>query len=189
MGGEDITPVDGGRLLVQDTATRPDAAPCGGGMPVIRTGDRMVEEWVQGCREWAKWLVGNGPLPGSRARAILAGTVGVLVVLLVGISLAFGGSGSGGGGATSSLTAESPPATVAPLPSTTTTTTASTTTTTTTTTEPSTTTTEPSTTTTTTAGSAAKTGTATALAAATRRLERDKALTDREDARRHEHSH
>ena len=87
----------------------------------------MVDQWVRACREWSKWLVGNGPLPESRARVMLAGTLGVLVVVLLGAFVAFGGSGSGstGRGAASALTAEAPPATTAALPSTTTTTTPS----------------------------------------------------------------
>ena len=47
--------------------------------------------WVRALQEWAKWLVGESPLPGQRARLVLAGTVLVVAVVVVGISwLIFG---------------------------------------------------------------------------------------------------
>ncbi len=51
----------------------------------------MVKSWAQGLEEWWLWLLGDSSMPGKRSRVILATTVVVVVVLAVGLVLAFRG--------------------------------------------------------------------------------------------------
>jgi hypothetical protein len=75
----------------------------------------MIEQWVGDCKEWGRWLTGNGPTPEPRALAMVGGTLGAIALVIAGVVLAFGGPGSAprGAGTPSSLTAESPVTTAA----------------------------------------------------------------------------
>ncbi len=43
-----------------------------------------MKQWAQVMRKWSLWLLGDEPLPGKGTRAMLAGTLAVLVVLIAG---------------------------------------------------------------------------------------------------------
>ncbi len=43
-----------------------------------------MKQWAQAMRKWWLWLLGDEPLPGKGTRAMLGGTVAVLVVLVAG---------------------------------------------------------------------------------------------------------
>jgi len=76
--------------------------------------------WVSALKGWMPWITGDSPVPDHRARKVLAGTAGVLVMLLIGAFLLIGGptapspaKGSGHQPATTPTTAVPPPASAA----------------------------------------------------------------------------
>ena len=51
-----------------------------------------MKSWAQGLKQWGLWLLGEGSLPDSRARKMLAGTLAAVAVLVAAGVLAVGGS-------------------------------------------------------------------------------------------------
>jgi hypothetical protein len=48
-----------------------------------------MRSWAQGLGQWSRWLIGESPLPGKRSRLMLAATVAVVALLVVGLMVAF----------------------------------------------------------------------------------------------------
>lgn len=61
-----------------------------------------MKSWAQGLKQWALWLFGEGAMPGTRARIILAATVVVVALLGVGTAWAVQPQGNGTKSAASS---------------------------------------------------------------------------------------
>ena len=51
-----------------------------------------MKSWAQGLKQWGLWLLGEGSLPDTRARKMLAGTLAAVVVLVAAGLLVVGGS-------------------------------------------------------------------------------------------------
>ena len=52
-----------------------------------------MKSWAQGLKQWGLWFLGEGPLPDTRSRKILAGTLaGVAVLIAAGVLLVGGSS-------------------------------------------------------------------------------------------------
>jgi hypothetical protein len=46
---------------------------------------RMVKDWTEALKKGTAWLAGNSPLPDRRSKAMIAGTLAFVAVLLVGL--------------------------------------------------------------------------------------------------------
>jgi hypothetical protein len=53
-----------------------------------------IKAWASGLKQWLKWVTGEAPVPDRRAKQILGGTAGAILLLVVGVSLLPGGSGN-----------------------------------------------------------------------------------------------
>ncbi len=51
-----------------------------------------MKSWAQGLKQWGLWLLGEGSLPDTRARKMLAGTLAAVAVLVVAGVLVVSGS-------------------------------------------------------------------------------------------------
>ncbi len=50
----------------------------------------MVRDWVQALKKWSTWAIGQSPLPDKRARMMLGASLAVLLLVAIGLVLAFG---------------------------------------------------------------------------------------------------
>jgi hypothetical protein len=51
----------------------------------------LIRAWASGMKQWLRWFTGESTVPDKRAKQILGGTVGAVVVLVVAVSLLPGG--------------------------------------------------------------------------------------------------
>jgi hypothetical protein len=53
-----------------------------------------MNSWRQAMKQWAEWLMGDGPLPGGRSKVMLVGAVATAAVIAVGVPAAIPSSTS-----------------------------------------------------------------------------------------------